>query len=252
MISILNAAEYYKGLAHQDVALEMLQKRISKYVPSLLRPDHPWVLAYRDGKTDDKPIRLDNAVRYYIRTEGQIRGLNMLQAILENNFPLVVSDNAPWVKEYRRPAHPNYEFIFEMNLRNTRSRIEGWLRLYNHGQLEHSWVATSGQPGYQHPGAYNTRMLGIAPPAKGMRVNLNPYHLPNVRGVEGDFYAMVPYYVPGYRRGDLGLHFDASVWGSSGCIVLRRYAEWVHFCSIVDNIYKDGIKEIPIACDYRY
>ena len=61
--------------------------------------------------------------------------------------------------------------------------------------------------------------------------NLPKSSMPDTKGVEGSFYQILPFEVPtdGAIRGDFGIHFDANVPGSLGCIVLTTQRGWDAF-----------------------
>ena len=89
-------------------------------------------------------------------------------------------------------------------------------------------------------------------PRVAWKVRLNPIHLPHVKGVEGNFYRIIPYAVTtdkGGKRSDLGIHKDANVPGSMGCIVMSgdRFAD---FEKEIMQLRTIGIKEIPLLVTY--
>jgi hypothetical protein len=76
--------------------------------------------------------------------------------------------------------------------------------------------ASSGQPGYQYRGSHRIKGLGLIPESSEWLINLPGYHV-NTKGIEGHFWHITP--DPFMGRRELGIHKDANVLGSSGCIV---------------------------------
>ena len=76
--------------------------------------------------------------------------------------------------------------------------------------------------------------------------------MPNTKGVEGNFYKINPYLVrtdKGGERGDFGIHKDANVVGSAGCIVMTE-DRFKSFEKRMQELYNQGIKEIPLTVIY--
>jgi len=84
-------------------------------------------------------------------------------------------------------------------------------------------------------------------------VDLTPINLKNIKGVEGNFYKINPFTVitdKGMQRGDFGIHLDANVPGSLGCIVLER-EKFIDFEKEIVLIKKQfNIKELPLFVQY--
>ena len=76
--------------------------------------------------------------------------------------------------------------------------------------------------------------------------------MPEVRGVEGNFYQIDPHEVKinGTLRGDFGVHFDANVPGSSGCVVIRTSVGWQAFEKDMKALLTSGVNEIPLVVSY--
>lgn len=114
---------------------------------------------------------------------------------------------------------------------------------------------TSGARGWQYKGAWTQKGKGCLPPRDDYTISTQRLWLPNVKGVEGSFYAISPFMVNagnGVMRGDFGVHFDANVPGSAGCIVLPRQNHWDIWRSQVENLRKDGYQSIPLKVEYTY
>jgi hypothetical protein len=144
----------------------------------------------------------------------------------------------------RKLLKPSLRFVFE--LAEKRKFLEyGILSLLDDGQIIDNWIASSGQPGYQSRSAQRVRGKGIIPPYHGYRVDSAAVELPGVKGVEGSFYPILPYRVG--DRGDFGIHFDANVPGSAGCIVIKNWKPWQEFRGWM---LAQGGSEIPLAISY--
>lgn len=82
-------------------------------------------------------------------------------------------------------------------------------------------VATSGAAGFQNWTDFQRIGKGLIPPFDKFQIRTDGYRLAT-KGVEGMFYPIEPSPVPIYGRSELGLHFDANVPGSAGCIVIEN------------------------------
>lgn len=100
--------------------------------------------------------------------------------------------------------------------------IDGKLQFFRGGLLELTVIASSGAPGYQYRGAEKIRGRGLIPESRMWHINTRGYWL-DTRGIEGMFYHITPdpFRGDGFVRAELGLHRDANVPGSAGCIVVR-------------------------------
>jgi len=143
-----------------------------------------------------------------------------------------------------------HQLLFTMPLGHSQNLITGILKLiYPDGQ-EINYLATSGLPDYQRQGDEWVRGKGPIP--KGdYEIPTEPYWL-NTRGVEGLFFHITPDPVgSGDRiRSELGVHFDANVPGTSGCIGLINWEGWNGFCRRMATIASLGIKTIPLKVQY--
>lgn len=82
-------------------------------------------------------------------------------------------------------------------------------------------MATSGAAGFQNWTDFQRIGKGLIPPFDKFQIRTDGYRLAT-KGVEGMFYPIEPSPVPMYGRSELGLHFDANVPGSAGCIVIEN------------------------------
>lgn len=92
------------------------------------------------------------------------------------------------------------------------------------------WIATSSTENKQSAEDFNEKG-GLIPPEyrvpglKNWTVETSPIPMPKIKGVEGNFYKINPYEVEtdkGGVRGDFGIHLDANVPGSMGCVVMSK------------------------------
>jgi hypothetical protein len=128
--------------------------------------------------------------------------------------------------------------------------ILGNLRLVYPDKTTIDYLATSGLPDYQRPEDEWVRGKGPIPQGS-YQIPTEPYWL-DTRGVEGFFFPITPDPVgAGNRiRSELGIHYDAHVPGTSGCIGLINWEGWEGFCRRMRNIAALGIESIPLKVQY--
>lgn len=114
-----------------------------------------------------------------------------------------------------------------------------------------SFMATSGVGLYQFHGGWKVPRRGLIPPRR-YDVSTNRLFLPNVKGVEGSFYAITPFSlkIDGVTRGDFGIHFDANVPGTAGCIAIKQQDHWDTFRKVMAEYHALRIKEVPLEVVY--
>ncbi len=123
------------------------------------------------------------------------------------------------------------------------------------------WKATSATAGKQNRESFHKKG-GLIPPQyrvpeliknqKTWTVHTKPLPRPNKPGIEGNLYQITPYSVTtdkGGTRGDFGIHKDANVPGSLGCIVMSE-DRFNQFEREIAKLYQQGIKEIPLFVQY--
>lgn len=146
--------------------------------------------------------------------------------------------------------------LYHQELRATSQLIEGRLLLIDSDEITNTYIACSGQPSHQSSGSVATRGRGPIPSSLDVTekytVATLPISLPNVQGVSGNFYKINPHFVKinGVQRGDFGIHFDANVPGSAGCVVIRNRDAWAHFQEEMKSLAKLDIKQIPLLVSY--
>ncbi len=123
------------------------------------------------------------------------------------------------------------------------------------GQIN-EWSVTSSHVNGQQRGDQHTRG-GLIPPVHHVRrldkweVMLIPEDSRHVKGVEGNFYRIMPYEVTtksGGKRSALGIHRDANLPGSMGCIVMdqRNFDDFEETMAWVrETIYVDRLPLFP-------
>lgn len=119
------------------------------------------------------------------------------------------------------------------------------------------WKATSSVASKQYAESFHERG-GLIPPCyrcenlKKYTIETTPIPLPHIKGVEGNFYKINPHFVKtdkGGHRSDFGIHLDANVPGSLGCIVMSK-KRFKNYESVMKKLRKKGIKQIPLFCQY--
>jgi hypothetical protein len=138
-----------------------------------------------------------------------------------------------------------------MPLGKSQSLIKGSLKLiYPDGEAI-DYLATSGLPDYQRPGDQWVRGKGPIPEGDEYEIPTEPYWL-ETRGVEGLFFHITPDPVGfGDRvRSELGVHWDANLPGTSGCIGLIDWEGWQGFCRRMRNIASQGIERLSLKVKY--
>jgi len=125
------------------------------------------------------------------------------------------------------------------------------------------WTATSGLPRYQRFGDYLLRAKGPIPSTNALLAHNSPYRvstqslLVSKRGIEGPFFPIIPGFISlDFRDGlfihrdGFGIHFDANVPGSIGCIVLTKHPEFADFIQTMADFHLRGITALPLEVIY--
>ena len=119
------------------------------------------------------------------------------------------------------------------------------------------WLATSSISTKQGRESFHQHG-GLLPPQyrvpglKNWSVDLKPIPMPQTKGVEGNFYRLLPFEVTTDRggvRSDFGIHKDANTPGSMGCIVMsaKRFAE---FEVKARGLRIAGVRKLPLFVQY--
>jgi hypothetical protein len=148
---------------------------------------------------------------------------------------------------------------FELIPAKSDELILGRLHLLKGGEIINTYTATSSLRGRQHSRSWEIKG-GLIPPnglvlPKGRcyEVEITPIWMPDIRGVEGSFYAISPFEMKtrGAVRGDFGIHYDANVPGSMGCVVLTTQRGWDAYRRDMKAIALQGIKSIELDICYQ-
>lgn len=152
----------------------------------------------------------------------------------------------------------DYFLIFSQHFDRDRGLDLGRLSLnsLSEGTIE-IWIATTSIATKQGFESFHYRG-GMLPPQyrvpklKHWTVDLKPIAMPHVRGIEGNFYRLLPHAVTtdlSGHRADFGIHKDANAPGSLGCIVMSgdRFAE---FEQKVAALNRQEILELPLFVQY--
>ncbi|MBE9191407.1 hypothetical protein IQ230_13835 [Gloeocapsopsis crepidinum LEGE 06123] len=155
--------------------------------------------------------------------------------------------------------NPSIEFHLSLPLASTKALAKGFLLLKsNSSRAGIRLQATSGCSGFQYSGSWKLKGRGPLPPSKAIEpttwsVSTQRLWLPHVKGVEGSFYAIAPFSVrvdEKTTRGDFGIHFDANVPGSAGCIVLPIQDHWDVFRKWMADLAHQKIQQVPLSVVY--
>ncbi len=144
-----------------------------------------------------------------------------------------------------------YKLQFTFTPRKSSHLLIGNLQLSYDDKIINDYQATSSLPGRQYWGSWESKG-GLIPPVRDLKVDTTPLWMPDIKGVEGSFYAISPFEIQtdGSTRGDFGIHFDANQPGSLGCPVLKNQRGWDAFRRDLEPIAK-LIKSIPLVIDYN-
>jgi hypothetical protein len=125
------------------------------------------------------------------------------------------------------------------------------------------FMATTGLKFYQGIGSCNKKGKGGIPPCELVNiqkytVTTKPIPMPHTKGVEGNFYQILPFevlveqYGKKTARGDFGIHKDASVQGTSGCIGIPPGEHWEEFEKLMKKIQSDGTEKLDLFVSAEY
>lgn len=211
----------------------------------------------------------NGADHYYadwIATPNWARGKTPSSVIGRHRFfnlrPLPTEPRpSPSPAQEEKPVGINYFLDFAMGL-DTDGRLEdGRLILRSiseqGGRTHQVWVATTSIASRQKPEDFHQRGGPIPPEyrvpnLRAWEVETTPINLSHVKGIEGNFYKILPFSVTtdkGGARSDLGLHKDANVPGSLGCIVMSA-ERFKSFENEMKRLKDLGIAKISLFVTY--
>lgn len=137
-------------------------------------------------------------------------------------------------------------------------------RLYLKTKEKHLiFQATSGLLGHQRIVDCGTRGKGGIPPCEFVgistySVSTHSIPMPNKRGIEGNFYQIFPYSNQVkindgvYTRGDFGIHQDAGVKGTAGCIGITKGVHWKVFEIEMQSLVVQGVSSVELLVPGGY
>ena len=152
----------------------------------------------------------------------------------------------------------DYFLLFSSHFDRDLGIDNGRLRLVSLSQgHQEIWIASSsvatkqGHESFHHYGGYIPPEYRV-PGLPNYKVNTQPLNLSHVKGVGGNFYQITPFAVTTDRKGkrsDFGIHLDANVPGSLGCIVMSvgRFGQF-EFC--MRELASKSIEKIPLFVTY--
>ena len=154
--------------------------------------------------------------------------------------------------------NPSLEFHLSLPLSSSPHLQRGYLLIKDQpSSAGVKLLATSGCRGNQFQNSWTLKGRGPLPPSSKLvpfryKVSTQRLWLPQVRGVEGSFYAIAPFTVQlgKINRGDFGVHFDANAPGSAGCIVLLLQEHWDIFRELMAEFRLNGHQQIPLEVLY--
>ena len=152
----------------------------------------------------------------------------------------------------------NYFLIFNSHFDRDKGVDQGRLSICSMAQGTMSiWVACSSYATKQYHESFHERG-GYIPPEYRVK-NLNnwevettPIDLTSHKGVKGNFYKILPFQVvtdKGGIRSDIGIHLDANMPGSMGCIVMTK-PRFTDFESWMKKLNDKKIEKIPLFVRY--
>jgi hypothetical protein len=147
---------------------------------------------------------------------------------------------------------------FNMNLQASNNLLTGKLSVMDGATEKSSYTVTSGLPSFQKKEDQSFRNHGPIPSClkvglSGYSVRTTPFDETDVLGIEGNFYYIEPdpVTVDGITRGEFGIHFDANVPGSAGCVAFRIEAEWINFQKFMKEYKSQGFQTIALIVEYN-
>lgn len=148
--------------------------------------------------------------------------------------------------------------LFSMALKPSTRLLMGKLHIMDGETPIASYVATSGLAGHQEKKHQSWRGIGAIPECKKVGIShysvlTEPYgRISNPETTDVFFSINHPsrILVDGIWRAGFGIHFDASIPGSSGCIILRDKTEWNAFIEFMNDYASKGFSSISLIVDY--
>ncbi|WP_227873599.1 hypothetical protein [Aphanothece sacrum] len=119
------------------------------------------------------------------------------------------------------------------------------------GLIDAEFKAVSGVGGNEGQSSAGPIPSVVRVDLKHYSVNTKPLYL-SIKGIEGNFYKINPHLVKvdGNTRGDFGIHFDANVPGTAGCLGIVDSANWQQFQRLMTTYQRAGLRTIPLIVAY--
>jgi hypothetical protein len=154
-----------------------------------------------------------------------------------------------------------YFLFFHMTLTQSNDLQVGKLELiaceYNQCELVDRYDTTSGLPGWQAPTDISVRAKGPIPNPelthrKSYFVTTHPIDSRGVKGIDGNFYPIIPETIqlPNKTRSGFGVHADKNVPGTAGCLGVTNDPDWKRIQEQFTKIAKLGIDKIPLVITF--
>jgi hypothetical protein len=150
--------------------------------------------------------------------------------------------------------------IFHVELSNDNDPY-GRLELWEHGnypdlRCQGRYIALSGLPGFQSFNDQHSKGRGPIPrpDVAGIgcyQVATSPHFVPASEqpGIAGNFYEIFPSFVEN-NRGLFGIHLDANVVGTAGCVGVKNVDAWKDFQVKMEALLSAGVTRVPLIVGY--
>lgn len=201
-------------------------------------------------------IELKNVCQYYDALEHQDAALKYLES------QLTAKSLSEFARLWRNsnsnsPPAPSLpaKAKFVMNLEKGSQLIYGALYLIDKsGKQLRSYIATSGCAGWQSAADMWVVGKGPCPNLKELQISTHSIWSPEVRGVEGHYFSILPNRMRGPNgivRSCIGVHGDANVPGSAGCVVLKDINLFkTDLVPLFQKLEQAGVDTIPLEIVY--
>ena len=148
--------------------------------------------------------------------------------------------------------------LFSMALKPSTNLLMGKLHIMDGETPIASYVATSGLARYQEKKHQSWRGIGAMPACEKVGISsysvlTEPYSGTSNAGTTEVFFRVNKPFrilVDGIWRAGFGIHFDASIPDSGGCIVLRDTTEWNSFRAFMADYASKGFPSISLIVEY--
>ncbi|MEX0272307.1 hypothetical protein AB3R30_24640 [Leptolyngbyaceae cyanobacterium UHCC 1019] len=150
-------------------------------------------------------------------------------------------------------------FRMDLSKKPESDLVWGELSIMEGGATTQTFKVTSGIAPHQHLASEHLKGRGPIPACKAVGLNsyfvrTTPFFRPDTIGIEGNFYYIEPdpVKIRDFQRGEFGIHFDASVPGSAGCIVFSARSDWRNFEDFMSDYRQKGFSQISLVVEYNH